>query len=110
MVNEFLQGELLFVDFEPHVGREPSKYRADVVVSSDELDRRSSICMAVPVTSTDNGHPFHVPIDCGGVFGWACVEQKKGLDLRARRCRKVGGLSFFEMDEILTRVGAIFDI
>ena len=44
------QGEVLYVDFEPHVGHEPAKYRPAIVLSADAFNRVSSMTVVAPIT------------------------------------------------------------
>ena len=106
----YLQGDIVQVSFDPSIGHEQRKTRPAVVVSADDFNLRSSMTMVVPITSTDNGYPMHVAIECKAVYGWACVEQARALDLQARRCRKVGEVDAEAMSAILGRVGAMFGI
>ena len=105
------QGDIIRIDFNPSLGHEPKKVRPAIVVSSDRFNRRSSTTVLVPVTSNDNGHPFHVEIDAGsGTYGFACVEQMKALDVEARRFELIGEVPSGAMNEILNLIGAVFEI
>lgn len=104
------QGEVLYVDFEPHVGHEPAKYRPAIVLSADAFNRVSSMTVVAPITSTDNGYPMHSKIDCEDVSGFACVEQMKAVDLNARKCKHVGYAEEQQMNALLSLAGAVFGI
>ena len=104
------QGEIVCIDFEPHVGHEPAKYRPALVVSSSAFNLRSSMTVVCPITSLDNGYPMHAKIECGENSGFACVEQMRAADLGARRCKSVGFVLAEQMGEVLSLVGAVFDI
>lgn len=106
----YLQGDIVQVSFDPSIGHEQRKTRPAVVVSADDFNLRSSMTMVVPITSTDNGYPMHVAVECDKAYGWACVEQVRALDLEARRCRKVGEADGEAMSAILDRIGAMFGI
>lgn len=104
------QGEIIYVDFEPHVGHEPSKYRPALVLSSSVMNTHSSMTIVCPITSTDNGYPMHAPISADEICGFACVEQMRAVDLSASKCRHVTFAAEDEMNEVLSLVGAAFDI
>lgn len=107
----YMQGDVVRVGFDPTVGHEPAKTRPAVVVSADDFNERSSMTAVVPITSSDNGYPMHVRVGgCEGVYGWACVEQVRTLDLEARRCRKVDEVNAGTMSAILDRIGGMFGI
>ena len=49
---------------------------------------RVILVMVCPVTNTDRGFPFHVPIpEDGKPTGFIMVEQIKSVDFRARRAK-----------------------
>lgn len=104
------QGEVVYVDFEPHRGHDPSKYRPALVLSATDFNYGASMTVLCPITTTDNGYPFHVYVDSGEVAGYACVEQMRALDLEARRYRRAGWADADGMNEALSLVGAVFGI
>lgn len=104
------QGDIAYVDFEPHRGHEPAKYRPAVVLSDDVFNESSSMTVICPIVSTDNGYRMHVEIDSAGVYGFACVEQMRAVDLEARKTKRLGTATQDEMTEILDLVGAVFGI
>ena len=104
------QGEIVYIDFESHVGHEPAKYRPALVVSSSTFNLHSSMTVVCPITSLDNGYPMHAKVACDEISGFACIEQLRALDLGARRCKHVGFASAEQMGETLSLVGAVFDI
>ncbi|MEG1840812.1 MAG: type II toxin-antitoxin system PemK/MazF family toxin [Gordonibacter sp.] len=104
------QGDVVLVNFDPGVGHEPHKYRPALVVSADDFNKRSSLVVVCPITSTDNGYPFHIYIECEDVKGFACVEALRAVDLQARHGRHVGAVGESEMGRILSLVGAVFNI
>ena len=104
------QGEILYIDFEPHVGHEPAKYRPAIVLSSDRFNLASSMTVVAPITSTNSGYPMHAPIDCEEISGYACVEQMRVLDLSARKTKHIAFANVDQMNHLLSLVGAVFDI
>jgi mRNA interferase MazF len=104
------QGEVIYVDFEPHRGHEPAKYRPALVLSASDFNNGASMTVLCPITSSDTGYPFHVYIDSGQVVGYACIEQMRALDLEARRCKRAGWADAEGMGRALEAVGAVFGI
>lgn len=104
------QGDIIQVNFDPHFGHEPSKYRPALVISSDGFNRRSALTVVCPITSTDNSYPMHVRIESEEVNGFVCLEAMHAIDLSARKCRNAGVASEEEMTEVLDLVGAVFGI
>jgi mRNA interferase MazF len=56
-------GEVWLVDFSPQVGREQAGLRPALVISNDRFNRlRNDLHIVVPLTGTDRGLAYHVPI------------------------------------------------
>jgi mRNA interferase MazF len=100
------QGDLIALTFDPQSGHEQRGRRPALVVSKDLFNRSTGLAMVCPITNTDRGHPFHVPLpDASSLTGFVMVEQVKSVDYRARRARRIepGG------EALLSDVLAILD-
>lgn len=99
-------GDVVYANPDPSVGHEQTKRRPLIVVSSDHFNTHCNLTFIVPVTSTDNGYPMHVPVtnvklaDGTTLNGFAAVEQTKSLDLNARNAEQVGTAP----DELMSRI------
>ena len=108
------QGDIVDIDFSPSKRHEPSLRHFGVVVGTWEANIRSSLVYVVPVTSRDNGHPFHMPVtenEHCPVSGFAQCEALQALDLETRategKCNVVGYVSDDELSRILGCILAI---
>ena len=108
----FQQGDIIAVSFDPSLGHEPQKRRPGVVVSSDDFNMKSSMTFVAPITTTKSNYPLHVVIteETDDIYGSVCVEQTRAMDLAARPSERVGRLCESDMAEVLTCLGAIFDL
>ncbi len=109
-MNAYEQGDLIEVDFNPSVGHEPAKRRPAVVVSCFGFNARSSLVAVVPITSTDNGYPLHIPVSGGGIQGFACVEGLRTVDLERREHTFVGYADEKAMRKIVQAIRGMLDI
>ena len=103
------QGDVIEVDFNPSVGHEPAKSRPAVVVTGYGFNSRSSLVGVVPVQTTDNAYPLHVPIDCKGVHGFACVEMVRNIDVEQRGYRLIGYAGDAAMKRIMGLIRGMYD-
>lgn len=88
----FQRGDLVVIDLDPTLGHEQTKRRPCVVVSGGDYNRRSSMVVVCPVTSTASTWPFLVPFDAGSVSGSIMVDQVRSIDATARNISKVRGV------------------
>ncbi len=100
------QGDLVALDFDPQAGHEQRGRRPALVVSKDAFNKATGMAICCPVTNTNRGVPFHVPLaGRTSLTGFVMCEQVKSLDYRSR------GLKLIERapQELLEDVLAIID-
>ena len=102
------QGDIIQVDFNPAVGHEPAKLRPALVVTVFGFNCRSSLVGVIPITSTDNGYPLHVPVRGQGAGGFACIEQLRTIDLSARGYEVLGYASEVTMGQVMAIIRGMF--
>ena len=102
------QGDVIEVDFNPSVGHEPAKRRPAVVVTDYAFNSRSSLVGVVPVQSADNGYPLHVPVDCEGIHGFACVEMIRNIDVERRGYEFIGYAGDASMARIMGLIRGMY--
>lgn len=84
------QGEIVAINFDPQSGHEQKGHRPAFVVSKDLFNRSTGLAIVCPVTNTDRGFPFHVPIpETSKLTGFVMVEQVKSVDFRSRRAKRI---------------------
>ena len=100
------QGDIIAITFDPQSGHEQKGRRPALVVSKDLFNRGTGLAIVCPITNTERGFPFHVPVPKGsGLTGFVMVEQVKSVDFHARRAKRIGRAS----DELLSDVLSILD-
>jgi len=100
------QGDLVALTFDPQAGHEQKGRRPALVVSKDLFNRSTGLAIMCPLTRTERGVPFHVPVpQSSSLTGFIMVEQVRSVDFRARRAKRIERVS----DELLADVLAILD-
>ena len=85
MVKKFNKGDIIYLDFNPQLGHEQQGRRPAIVVSNNLYNKYCNLTYVCPITSTDNKHPFHVPLnEETKTHGVILCEQLKALDLTKR--------------------------
>jgi len=60
-------GDIVFMDFDPQVGREQAKRRPALILTDLRYNRASGLAVVCPLTSKVKPYPFALPIKVGGV-------------------------------------------
>ena len=100
------QGDIIAITFDPQTGHEQKGRRPAFVISKDLFNRSTGLAIVCPITNTERGFPFHIPIPTGNkLTGFIMIEQVKSVDFRFCRAKRIeqGG------DELLSEVLSILD-
>jgi mRNA interferase MazF len=80
------KGDFLTLSFDPQAGHEQRGRRPALVISNDLFNRHTGLAIVCPVTNTDRGYPFHLPVPGeSSLTGFVMVEQVKSVDFAMRR-------------------------
>lgn len=77
-------GDIVFLDFDPQLGREQAKRRPALVITDEGYNRASGLAVVCPLTSKRKPYPFALATTIGKVEGAILVDQIKSLDWSAR--------------------------
>ena len=105
------RGDIYLVSLDPTESREQRGSRPVVVVSATAFNVATQLPVVCPIT---NGGDFArrigfaVPISGIKTSGVVRCDQPRVLDLATRHARKVDSLPEAVMDEVLARLGPIF--
>jgi len=78
-------GDIVMMDFDPQVGREPTKRRPALVLTDQCYNRASGLAVVCPLTSKRKPYPFALPITIDKVEGAVLVDQLKSMDWIGRQ-------------------------
>ena len=104
------QGDIVYIDFDPAMGREIQKRRPALVMSSQLMAKQTGFVLVCPITSTRRGNKAEVDIDGDIIHGVAISIQVKSLDYRERQIEfveKADRSAVAEMSMVLQKLVAI---
>jgi len=78
-------GDIVWLDFDPQVGREQAKRRPALVVTDQGYNRASGLAVVCPLTSRRKSYPFALPATIDKVDGAVLVDHIKSMDWAARK-------------------------
>lgn len=113
------QGDIIFIDAEPHSGREEGGHdsingniqRPEVVISSNAYNPKTGLTISMPITSKNrNNKILYLPfVDVkSGIKGSIITWQMRNFDFVSRHGKIVGHVSPAVLDELLKRAFEIF--
>lgn len=78
-------GDIVWIDFNPQLGREQAKRRPALVITEEAYNRASGLAVVCPLTSHRKPYPFALPLIFDNVEGSVLVDQIKSFDWTARK-------------------------
>jgi len=99
-------GDIVWINFDPQVGREHGKRRPALVLTEEHYNRASGLAVVCALTSRRKSYPFELPIVIGKAEGAVLIDHIKSFDWTARN------VSFHSKADptILDRVRAYLEV
>ena len=99
------RGDLLWLHFDPQVGREQAGRRPALALSPRAYNAKVGLALFCPVTSAVKGYPFEVPIPNGlPVQGVVLADHVKSLDWRVRQATLIARVPDSTLALVLERL------
>ena len=78
-------GDIVWINFDPQVGREQGKRRPALVLTEASYNRASGLVVVCALTSRRKSYPFELPVVVGKTEGAILVDHIKSFDWTARK-------------------------
>jgi len=99
------RGDLVWMLFSPHAGREQGGRRPGIVLSPRIFHEHSSLAVVCPITSRERGWMTEVRLPPGlPVSGVVLVDNVRSMDRDARKLEVIGRAPASVLDEINIRL------
>ncbi len=100
------KGDFVTLTFDPQSGHEQRGRRPALVLSNLAFNRATGLVVVCPLTNTDRGIPFHLPVPASSsLTGFVMVEQVKSVDYNAREARFVETAPLSLVEDAIAIVG-----
>ncbi|MGD0292985.1 MAG: type II toxin-antitoxin system PemK/MazF family toxin [Terracidiphilus sp.] len=106
------RGDIYMVSLDPTMGHEQQGQRPVLIVSPTAFNEATKVPVVLPITSGGEFARrigFAVPLSGTKTTGVVRCDQPRVLDIAARGGRKVDTLPAEILDEVLARVGTLFE-
>jgi mRNA interferase MazF len=101
------KGDFITLSFDPQSRREQKGRRPAVVVSDDLFNKHTGLAIVCPITNTDRGYPFHLPVaGSKRLKGFVMIEQVKSADYAGRHARFIEQAPTDFVDDVLQLIKA----
>jgi mRNA interferase MazF len=100
-------GDLVWLEFNPQAGHEQAGHRPALVISEQAYNRKTSLALFCPITSTVKGYPFEVECSGKSIQGVILADQVKSLDWRVRKARRIETVPPEILEETLAKLKAL---
>lgn len=105
------RGDFVRVVLDPRIGREQSGERPGLVLSDRAFNELTGYIFIAPITRTQRGWPFEVPIPAGSrTEGVVLADQAKSIDFVARHVTFIAAAPAGLVEQVVERVAAILEI
>lgn len=102
------KGDIIRLSFDPQADHEQSGWRPGLVISNSTFNLATGFCVVCPITNTDRGYPFHVPVkNVPKISGVIMVDQVKSLDYISKKASLISKADPDIMEEVMAIYFAI---
>ncbi len=99
------RGDLIWLDFDPQMGREQGGRRPALVLSPSQYNGRVGLCLVCSITNKTKGYPFEVALpDDSPATGFVLCDHLKSQDWRSRNASFIGRVEDDLVEEVVERV------
>ena len=99
-------GDIVWLNFTPHAGREQAGHRPALVLSPAAYNNKTSLMLCCPMTTQIMSYPFEVPI-AAAVPSVVLSDQIKSVDWRVRKAKRKGKVSAEELADVRAKIRAL---
>ncbi|MBS0185012.1 MAG: type II toxin-antitoxin system PemK/MazF family toxin [Proteobacteria bacterium] len=104
------QGDVVWVSFDPQVGREIKKKRPALVLSLKKYNKIRGMAIIVPVTSKTKKYPLEIYLKTIKITGFILPDQVKTIDWNERDVQYITSASKNVVQETLEKLNLLFGI
>ncbi|MCL2213229.1 MAG: type II toxin-antitoxin system PemK/MazF family toxin [Oscillospiraceae bacterium] len=106
------QGDIIWLDFDPQMGREQKGRRPAIVISNNAFNEfTKSLAMLCPITNTDRNFPMHIRLDDRTVTnGVIMCDQAKVFDIQRRNASFIEAAPMEIVIEVTEMIKKIIEI
>jgi mRNA interferase MazF len=102
------QGDIVYFNFSPSVGREQKGVRPAIVISRALFNKSSGLAVVCPITSKQKFYPFEIPIEIEKISGVILLDQARAIDYNFREFKFISCAPISLIEELKARYLTLF--
>ncbi|MBD2189086.1 endoribonuclease MazF [Pseudanabaena mucicola] len=103
------RGDIVWLDFNPQLGREQYGHRPAFVISPIAYNQRSNLALLCPITSKIKEWKFEVLLTDTKTKGVILADQIKSLDWQARKISFIERASNNTIEEVIAKIETLLN-
>jgi mRNA interferase MazF len=105
------EGHIIYIDFDPQVGREQAGRRPAIVLSPESYNRKTGLAVVCPVTRQSKAYPFEVSLPAGlKVTGVVLADHIKNLSWTGRNASHICDAPIEVLEDVRAMVAALIHL
>ena len=102
------RGDIVWLVFDPQVGREQAGRRPAVILSPKSYNGKVGLAICCPITHQAKGYPFEVALPAGeNVTGVILADHVRSVDWKGRQAAFIARLPVELLNGVLDRIEAL---
>jgi mRNA interferase MazF len=103
-------GDVIYLDFDPQVGREQAKRRPALVLTGRKYNKAAGLAVVCPLTSVIKAYPFALRVHIKGRDGCVLTDYVKSMDWQVRRAEFYDRVPNLVLEQSKTLLGVLLGI
>lgn len=103
------RGDLVWLEFNPQVGKEIQKRRPALVISPQLYNQKTGLALFMPITSQVKGYPFEWVLEGLEIKGAVLCDQVRSLDWKVRKAQYITALPKSQTAEIIEKFSLLLE-
>lgn len=103
------KGDIVWLDFTPHLGHEQRGRRPAIVLSQKSYNNKIGLALFCPITSKEKGYPFEVKINGKKINGCVLSDQVKSFDWKERNIEYIEKSKNEEILEVINKIKVLVE-
>ncbi len=98
------RGDVIWINLNPTKGHEQANLRPALVLSPQNYNKKTHLCVVCPITSNSKKYPFEVMFEGKKVQGVILSDHVRSLDWKQREVRFVEKVSSDTLGEVIEKL------